>query len=321
MAIVRREEGETVDFSQFAFLSGEDALFIPTELTGRYLKAAQLNFGGQYSGQLSNEPIVLLEFNSEGSELFATITREHTNERLAIFLDGAPISIPVIIQEITGGTATISGGFSPAEARALVRDLNFGALPVPIELIETQAIGASLGSDALAGGVRAGLFGLMLVAAFMVLWYRLPGLLSVVALAFYIIAMLALFKLIPVTLTAAGIAGFILSIGMAVDANVLIFERMREELKAGKEMKEAVTTGFSRAWPSIRDGNVSSILTAIILFWFGTSLVKGFALVFGIGVLLSMLSAITVTRTFLQSLGGLPFRGVSRFLLGSGISL
>jgi preprotein translocase subunit SecD len=318
-AIAAKERGEAIDFSQFEFLTGEQTLSLPTELTGRYLASSQLQFGNAYAGQLSNEPIVVLNFNSEGGALFAQITKENVGKRLAIFLDGEPISVPSIREEIPGGSATISGGFTPDEAKLLVRNLNFGALPVPIELIGTESVGASLGQEAVNDGVFAGIIGFALVAGFMLLWYRLPGLVAGVSLSLYVLLMLALFKLIPVTLTAAGIAGFILSVGMAVDANVLIFERTKEELKSGKDTREAVSVGFNRAWLSIRDSNFTSIMSAVILFWLGTSVVKGFALVFGIGVLVSMLTAITVSRTFLFALGNYQFKGLARFLFGTGI--
>lgn len=297
-----------------------DSMFTPTELTGRYLERAALEFGtGGTSGYLQNEPIVRLDFNKEGEELFAEITRENIGRTLAIFLDGDLKSAPVINEEIDGGSAIVSGGFTPEEARDLVRNLNLGALPVPIKLLSTQTIGASLGKDALDKGVRAGMMGLIAVALFLILWYRLPGLVAVVSLAIYIVVMLALFKLIPITLTAAGLAGFLLSIGLAVDANVLIFERMREELKSGNDTESSTQNGFKRAWLSIRDGNISSIITAVILFWFGTSLVKGFALTFGLGIIISMLTAITISRTFLYALGNYQNRGAIKFLFGSGI--
>lgn len=276
--------------------------YIDTGLTGRYLERATLVFGQTGGAGLSNEPIVQVTFTSEGADLFADITSAHVGEQLAIFLDGQSISEPVIQQPITGGVATISGNFDPEEARELVRNLNFGALPVPIALASTQTIGASLGAEVLEKGVFAGIVGLGLVMLFMVLWYRIPGVVASLALLFYIAGMLALFKLIPVTLTAAGLAGFILSIGMAVDANVLVFGRMKEEYEAGKDSRTAAREGFSRAWSAIRDGNVTSILSAAILFWFGTSIVKGFALVFGMGVILSMVTAIVVTRTLLVAL-------------------
>ena len=228
--------------------------------------------------------------------------------------------MPVIREPIPDGTAVISGNFTAESAKELARNLNYGALPVPIELISTQTVAGTLGEKAVQDGILAGLWGVGAVMLFMLLWYRLPGLLAGVALTLYIIAILALFKLIPVTLTAAGIAAYILSVGMAVDANVLIFERMKEELRSGKSSKDAIHDGFARAWPSIRDSNISSMITAVILFWFGTSLIKGFALVFGLGVLVSMLTAISISRTFLMALGIDAKGGVARFFFGSGIS-
>ncbi|MEK7091837.1 MAG: SecD/SecF family protein translocase subunit, partial [Patescibacteria group bacterium] len=210
--------------------------------------------------------------------------------------------------------------FSLAEAKELVKNLNLGALPVPISLASTQTIGATLGGEALAKGLKAGVIGFIIIAIFMVLWYRLPGVVAVLSLSIYVAIMLSIFKLIPVTLTAAGIAGFILSIGIAVDANVLIFERLKEEINNGKKVQEALHDGFTRAWSSIRDSNTSTILSSIILFWFGSSLIKGFGLNLAIGVIISMFTAITVTRTFLLALG---FKGESRlvrFLFSSGLS-
>lgn len=292
-------------------------VFVATELTGRFLEKSQLVFD-----QNTGEPTVLLNFNKEGDELFAKLTRDNVGRVLAIFLDGAPISTPVIRQEITGGKAQISGGFTPQEAKELVRNLNYGALPVPIELVSTQTIGASLGDETTAAGVRAGLWSFAIIALFLMLWYRLPGFIAVLALAVYVVLNLALFKLIPVTLTAAGIAGFILSLGMAVDANILIFERMKEELRKGRVLSDAIQEGFHRAWTSIRDSNISSIITAIILYYFAsTPVIKGFALVFFIGVVASMLTAITASRTLLKAVGA---RGESKFvkvLFGSGIGI
>jgi protein-export membrane protein SecD len=277
-------------------------VFISTGLTGRMVKRANLQFEQGSGGVGLSEPVVILQFNKEGEKLFARLTRENIGREMAIFLDGELKSAPVIQQEILGGSAQISGNFTPEEARTLVRDLNFGALPVPIELSSTQSIGPTLGAEVLSKGVRAGLWGILLISLFLILWYRLPGFLASLSLTIYVILMLTIFKLIPVTLTAAGIAGFILSIGMAVDANILIFERIKEEL-GGKTLEESIRTGFARAWLSIRDSNISSIITAIILFWFGTSLVKGFALTFGLGVLISMITAITISRTLLLSVG------------------
>lgn len=274
-------------------------IFRSTGLDGRLLSKATLQFTQGGNAQIAGQPIVALEFNSEGKDLFAKITRENKGEILAIFLDGQVISSPVINEEIPDGKAIISGGFTPDQAKALVRDLNYGALPVPIELVSTQTVGASLGEDAKTSGVKAGMVGFALIVAFLLVWYRLPGFIASLSLAIYIILSLAIFKVIPVTFTAAGIAGFILSIGMAVDANILIFERMKEELKRGKSLYDSLHEGFSRAWLSIRDSNISSIITAIILFWLGTSAIKGFALTLGLGVLISMFTAITVSRTFL----------------------
>ena len=200
-----------------------------------------------------------------------------------------------------------------------MRNLNFGALPVPITLANTQTIGATLGDEALNAGVTAGIVGFLLLSLFMILWYRLPGFVSVVALTLYVIIMLALFKLIPVVLTAAGIAGFILSIGLAVDANVLIAERIKEELARGKLTDEAMRDGFSRAWLAIRDSNIAHIIASVILFWFGTALIKGFALVFALGVVVSMFSAITISRTLLLALGVNAEKPLGRFLLRSGL--
>ena len=287
--------------------------FEDTGLTGSLLEKSTLAFDN-----VTSQPLILLSFNEEGRELFAEITRNNVGRVLAIFLDGQIISDPVVREEIRDGNAQISGSFTPEEARQLVRDLNFGALPVPIELLSTQSIGASLGEKILQDGVKAGIWGLILVISFMILWYRLPGIVASIALLFYILIMLSLFKLIPVTLTAAGIAGFILSIGMAVDANVLIFERLKEELRSGKLLPEAIRSGTSRAWISIRDSNISSFLTAIVLFWFGSSLIKGFALVFGLGILVSMFTAITITRTFLLAVSSEKKNKTIEFLFGSG---
>ncbi len=286
-------------------------------LTGAHLKQALVDSGAGQGG--IPEVRVLLRFNDEGKKLFAKFTKENVGKVFGIFLDGKPISTPVIRESIPGGVAVISGNFTVEEARELVRNLNFGALPVPIELLSTQTIGASLGQKALEEGIKASLYGLILVALFMMFWYRLPGIISVLSLSVYLIIMLVLFKYIPVTLTSAGIAGFILSLGMAVDANVLIFERMKEEIKKGKTLNEAIDIGFARAWPSIRDGNLSSLITAIILFWFGTGLIKGFALVFAIGILVSVVSAVYFSKTFLLALIEISNSKKMRALFKSGI--
>ena len=293
--------------------------YVPTELNGRFLDRAVLEFD-----QTTREPIVSLVFNKEGADLFAKLTKENVGKTIAIFLDrdlgnGEPISAPVVQEEILGGKAQITGKFTPEEAKILVGRLNSGALPVDkLELLSTQTISAPLGAKSLNAGVWAGIWGISIVGLFLILWYRLPGIIATVALAIYIVIMLALFKFFGVTMTSAGIAGFILSVGMAVDANILIFERTKEELHKGHAVHDAIREGFARAWTSIRDSNISSIITAIILFWFGTSLIKGFALTFGLGVIVSMFSAITVSRVLLYSL---PFNGHGAFvraLFGSG---
>ena len=273
----------------------EDPYFQPTSLTGRYLKGAQLDFSQQtYQSQVN------LQFDDEGSKIFEELTKNNVGQRLAIYLDGAPISAPVVQEAISGGKAQITGNFTLAEAKELVQRLNAGALPVPINLINQQTIGASLGRLSLEQSLRAALWGFLAILLFIILYYRLPGLVASLALLVYIALILALFKLIPVTLTLAGIAGFILSIGMAVDANILIFERLKEELRSGKSLGGSIDEGFKRAWPAIRDGNISTIITCLILYIFATGLVKGFALTLGIGVLMSMFSAIVVTRSFLR---------------------
>lgn len=291
-------------------------LYISTGITGALLQKATVQFSSAI-----NTPNVGLVFNDAGKSLFAKVTKEHKGDVLAIFLDGEVISSPVIQSEISDGKAEITGKFSIEEAKTLVRNLNYGALPVPVELISTQTIGASLGGEATKAGVHAGIFAFIIIALFLILWYRLPGFLAVIALMMYVILNLTIFKLFSVTLTAAGMAAFILSIGMAVDANILIFERVKEELKRGKDTQDAIHEGFSRAWPSIRDSNLSSIITAIILYFFpSTSIIQGFAFVFFIGVAVSMFSAISFSRTLLLSIGLTRNTKFTHFLLSSGFT-
>jgi preprotein translocase subunit SecD len=287
--------------------------FVATPLNGKYLKSAQLTFD-----PTTSEPIVNLNFDDEGAKLFEEITRANVGKTVAIYLDGAVISAPVVREAITGGQAQISGNFTPTEGRELVGRLNSGALPVPISLISTETIGATLGEQAVKDGMKAALIGFLVIFLFLLVWYRLPGLVASLALTIYVAITLALYKLIPVTLSTAGIAGFIISIGMAVDANILIFERFKEERRAGRGIRDALGAGFSRAWLSIRDANTASIIIAIILFWFGSSLIKGFALTFGLGIVVSLFSAIVVTRLFLGALPTLENSKVGRFLFGSG---
>src|SRR3989338_6018758 len=279
--------------------------YADTGLTGRYLESAELQFAQGAGGQVGSAPVIVLHFNEEGATLFEEITTAHVGETLAIFLDGSSVSEPTIQEPISGGDATITGSFTAQEARDTVRDLNFGALPVPIELVSSNSVGHTLGADAYAAGLNASVIGFALVALFMIAWYRLLGFVATIALIIYILMTIALIKFIPVTLTASGIAALILSIGMAVDANVLIFERMKEELRQGKAPHDAVAIGFKRAWPAIRDGHFTMIISSIILFWMGTSMVQGFALVFGLGVICSLITAVSITRVFLLAI--LPF--------------
>lgn len=284
-------------------------------LTGRFLESARVEFDPN-----TRQPLVSLVFNEEGKKLFGQLTTANIGKTIAIFLDGRAISTPVVQTAITDGKAVISGRFTPTEARDLARDLKYGALPVPIELIGTQSIGASLGVDALHASVAAGIWGLIIISIFLLFWYRLPGILAIISLGLYTVITLTLFKLFGIVLTSAGLAGFIISIGMAVDGNILIFERMKEELARGLSVEDAIKEGFARAWLSIRDSNTSSIITGLILFFTATSpLIKGFALVFILGVVVSMFTAITVSRTLLIALGVKKYEGVAKFLFGNGL--
>jgi len=266
-----------------------------TLLSGKDLKRASVQFDTN-----TGDPEVSLEFNDQGKNLFAEITTRNVGRPVAIFLDGEPISVPNVREPIREGRAVISGRFNIKEAKQLVERLNAGALPVPITLIAQEKVGASLGQESLEKSLFAGLIGLIAVAVFMLIFYRLPGLVSVLALCLYTLVNLAIYKIFSITLTLAGVAGFILSVGMAVDANVLIFERLKEEMKTGRDLAASVEEGFKRAWTSIRDSNISSLITCVVLYWLGTSMVKGFALTLAIGVITSMFSAITVTRTLLK---------------------
>ena len=292
----------------------EKKIYLPTNIDGSMVVKAILEFNST-----TGEPTVSLNFNTEGKNLFARLTKENVGNIVAIVLDGKSLSNPVVREEIKDGKAQISGSFTLEDAKSLVRNINYGALPVPVTLIQNQTIGASLGQSALNGGIKAGVLALIVIGIFLIIWYRLPGFIAVISLAIYTTLMLTLFKLIPVTLTAAGIAGFILSIGMAVDANILIFERMKEELRRGKGISEAMHEGFARAWLSIRDSNTSSLITGAILYFFGsTSVVTGFALVFFIGVLVSMFTAITASRVFLYAVAPKTTNKLSTFLVSNG---
>ncbi|MFZ5365449.1 MAG: protein translocase subunit SecD [Patescibacteria group bacterium] len=285
-----------------------------TGLSGKQLKHAEVVFDPN-----TNLPQVSLEFNEEGKNLFSEITKRNVGQQVAIFLDGSAISIPRVNEAITDGRAVISGSFNIKDAKLLAQRLNAGALPVPIQLVSQQTVGATLGHESLNKSLVAGLIGLICVALFMIAFYRLPGLLATVALFIYGVIVLFLFKYIPVTLTLSGIAGFLLSIGMAVDANILIFSRMKEEVAEGKPLDLSVQEGFRRAWPSIRDGNISTLLTCFILAWFGTSMIRGFAITLIVGVLISMLSAIVITRQLLKVLVTPKRQENSKFLWLFGV--
>lgn len=271
-----------------------------TILTGRQLAKADVGFD-----QLG-KPDIQFSFKDDGPKIFADFTSKNVGRYMAIVLDKKVISCPTIKSPITDGSGIIEGNFTIDSAKALVVVLKYGALPVPLEVIENRTVGPTLGQDSVTRSILAGEIGLLIVVLFMLIYYRLPGLLADAALAIYALVAFALFKLIPVTLTLPGIAGFILSIGMAVDANILIFERMKEELRAGKTLGAAIEAGFARAWTSIRDSNASTLITCAILFWFGmnfgASIIKGFALTLAIGVIVSLFTAITVSRTFLRLL-------------------
>ena len=249
-------------------------------------------------------PQVAFELNGEGAQVFADFTSSNVGNVLAIIVDKRVISTPVIDTAITHGQGVISGKFTAEEANTLAVQLRYGSLPIPLTVVTSETVGPTLGQDSLRKSLNAGIIGLVAVALFMAGYYRLPGVLADLALLCYALITIALFRFIPITLTLPGIAGFVLSIGVAVDANILIFERLKEELKAGKSLWQAIDLGWERAWPSIRDSNFSTLITCGILFWFGNifgaSIVKGFSLTLALGVMVSMFTAITVTRTFLH---------------------
>jgi len=276
-----------------------------TGLSGKNLKNASVDYQSQGFGT----PQVSLQFDAEGSKLFADITKRNVGKQVAIFLDGQIVSAPTVQNEIPDGRAVITGSFTLQEVKDLVQRLNEGALPVPITLVGQQSIDASLGDSALQQSLFAGFIGLLAVSIFMILYYRFLGLGAVFALLVYSAMLLAIFRLsgftpFPITLTLSGIAGFILSIGIAVDANVLIFERTREELSYGKTVAKSLEEGFNRAWPSIRDGHVSTLITTVVLMILGTGFVKGFAVILALGVLLSLFTAVVLVHTWLRFVVG-----------------
>ena len=245
------------------------------------------------------QPVVQVQFNDEGAKLFERITERNVGKQLAIFVGGEMVSQATVQQKIPGGTAVITGNFTPEVATKMARDLNTGALPTAIELVGQETIGSILGQEALVQSVKAGAIGVLILLLFMLFYYRYQGLVANIALGFYVVIMVALVKFFGITLTLAGIAALILSVGMAVDANVLIFSRLKEELAHGRDLTSTINTAFKRAWSSIFDSNVSSLITALILFWFGTGMIKGFAVVFSLGILVSVFSAVYVTRVIL----------------------
>lgn len=266
-----------------------------TGLSGKQLKRAEVA-----TNQNTGEVQVSLEFDAEGAKMFGEITGRNVGKPVAIFVDGKPVSIPRVNEAITTGSAVITGNFTAIEARDLSKRLNSGALPVPVELLSQEQVGSTLGADSLSRSLTAGLAGLILVMLFMVFYYRLPGLLSVLTLSFYAILSLAIFKIFGVTLTLAGIAGLILSIGMAVDANVLVFERLKEELQFGKSLKTAMEESFVRAWPSIWDSHITTLISCVLLVEVGSGFIKGFGVVLAIGLIINLFTAYSVTRSIMR---------------------
>jgi len=305
-----QEKGQKIQDIKDWELALQNPYIKPTELTGKYLAKATVSFD-----QVTYKPQIQLQFNDEGAKLFEDITARNIQKPLAILLDGSSIIdtsgdgkidandlyAPIVQDKITGGAAVISGNMNVKTANDIARRLNSGALPVKIgNPISQETVGPTLGSVSLEKSLWAGMYGLLAVMLFMIIFYRLPGFLASAALLIYVALVMAIFKLVPVTITLAGIGGFILSIGMAVDANILIFARMKEEIKQGKSLPASISEGFVRAWPSIRDSNVNSLIVCAILFLFTTSFIKGFALTLAIGILISMFSAIFITRILLM---------------------
>lgn len=280
-----------------------------SDLTGRNLTKASATFQNGSGGVAASTPVVSIQFDGTGTAKFRELTKNNLNKQIAIVLDNKIVSAPNVQTEISDGQAVITGSKDIKEAQDLAKRLNEGMLPVPTKLIAQQNIGATLGKDSLKLSIVAGLIGILLVTIFMISYYKFPGLIAMFALTIYAIFALAIYKMIPITMTLAGIAGFILSIGMAIDANVLIFERLKEELKSGKELNLALIDGFKRSWNSIRDSNISSIITCLILYYVtGSGPVRGFALTLMVGIAISLFTAITLTRTLLLLLAGSPLK-------------
>ena len=298
--LAREFIGETADleFKKPTFdEDGNITDWVSSGLTGDDLNKAEVQPNGRNWA-------VGLEFNAKGASKFAKLTREFKGSQIAIYFNGDNISAPRVNDEITGGQAQITGDFNYDDAKKMVDLLNAGALPVPAQIMEENTVGPTLGADSLHKSLVAGVVGIVSVMLFMIFWYRVPGIIANIALVIYALILFAIFKTVPITLTLAGIAGFILSIGMAVDANILIFERTKEELKSGRTLFTAINTGFDRAWTSIFDSNMSTIIICLILYFAGSNIVKGFALTLAIGVAISMFSAITVTKNFMHLIFG-----------------
>lgn len=278
--------------------SSPDNPVFHTVITGASIKQVGVTTDG------IGNPRVIFELTPDGSIIFSEFTSANIGSMLAIVLDKEVISTPRIDDAITGGQGSISGNFTIDSANELAIQLRYGSLPIPLKVVQTQTIGPTLGEDSLNRSLVAGIIGMAVVMVFMALYYRLPGLIADLALLMYALVTFAIYRWIPITLTLPGIAGFILTFGVAVDANVLIFERMKEELRKGRTIQQSISLGWERAWPSIRDSNLSTLITAAILFWFGSSfgasIVKGFSLTLAIGVLVSLFTAVTATRTFLH---------------------
>jgi protein-export membrane protein SecD len=318
-----RGEGDSQEFKSAHILIMKTAQPQPqitwaiTGLTGKNLKSASV----QFKSQGLSEPEVSLKFDDEGTKLFAEITKRSIGKRVAIYLDGEIITAPTVQSEILNGEAVVTGSYTVEEAKTLVKRLNEGALPVPISLVGQQSVEATLGQVSLEKSLKAGIIGLLLVIIFMLVYYRFLGLIASFSLLIYSALMISIFKLSgftpwQITLTLPGIAGFVLSIGMAVDANILIFERTKEEVRKGRNILSAIEEGFKRAWTSILDGNMSSIITALILVEMGTGFVKGFAVTLIIGVLASMFTAVVITRTILRYILG-PWIEDKMWLIGA----
>ncbi|MBR1943313.1 protein translocase subunit SecD [bacterium] len=298
----KRMIGETAELTfKKEVMNGSEQTWVDTGLTGNDLRRASL--GTSPNGQWE----VDLEFNDSGTKKFGELTQQLVGKQMAIFFNGELMSAPVIREPIMGGRAQITGGdngFALDDAKEMVDFLNAGALPIPAKIIQENTVGATLGADSIEKSKFAGAVGLGIVILFMIAYYRLPGLIADIALVIYAILLFAIFKVVGVTLTLAGIAGFILSIGMAVDANILIFERTKEELRAGRTLFTAINAGFDRAFTSIFDSNMTTIITCAILYYCGTNIVKGFAITLALGVIVSMFSAITVTKNFMHLIFG-----------------